>query len=128
MEKAVIFNSDLHFEHEQWSKELLFWEDELKSFKKRLSELVLRWTDKNVLVQLEQFQNQFIRHEEVIDSLQNGIHSHEINMSEHFKKGEDVLDKVFVQKHMEYREHMEIQRNLYANLKKEFFTFLTKTM
>ena len=27
MEKEVIFNSDLHFEHEQWSKELLFWED-----------------------------------------------------------------------------------------------------
>jgi len=128
MEKVLIFNSDLHFEHEQWSKDLLFWEDELKSFKKRLNELVLRWTDKNILVQLEQFQNQFIRHEEVINSLKNGIHSHEINMSEHFRKGEDVLDSLFVRKHVEYREHMEVQRHLYANLKKEFFKFLSKNM
>ena len=48
MEKLLIFNSDLHFEHEQWSNELAFWEDELKSFKKRLSELVLRCTEKNI--------------------------------------------------------------------------------
>ena len=49
-------------------------------------------------------------------------------MSEHFKKGEDVLDKTFVKKHAEYREHMEVQRHLYAILKKEFFKFLSKNI
>ena len=128
METEVIYNSDLHFEHVHWSKELAFWKDELKSFNNRLSELVLRWTDNNILLQLEQFQNQFIRHRQVIDSLKDGIHTHEINMSKHFKKGEDVMDQVFVHKHMEYREHMEVQRHLYTNLKKDFFKFLSKNM
>ena len=49
MEKQVLFNSDLHLEHVQWNRELSFWEDELKSFNKRLEELVVRWTDKEVL-------------------------------------------------------------------------------
>ena len=62
METNVIFNSDLHFEHNLWRAELLFWEDELKSFNNRLSELVKRWTDKEVLAQLEHFQNQFVLH------------------------------------------------------------------
>jgi hypothetical protein len=35
--EEVIFNEDLHFEHQQWRSELAFWEDELKSFKNRLS-------------------------------------------------------------------------------------------
>lgn len=40
--KKVIYNEDQHFEHKQWNSELAFWEDELKSFKNRLSELVNR--------------------------------------------------------------------------------------
>ena len=52
MEKEVIYNTDLHFEHQQWWSELAFWEDELKSFNNRLSELVTRWSDKEVLAQL----------------------------------------------------------------------------
>jgi hypothetical protein len=51
--KDVIYNSTLHFERGQWQSELAFWNDELKLFKNRLSELVTRWTDKEVLAQLE---------------------------------------------------------------------------
>ena len=43
METKVIYNSDLHFEHERWRSELRFWKDELRSFRNRLEELVLRW-------------------------------------------------------------------------------------
>ena len=102
MKKEVIFNSDLHFEHSQWNKEIAFWEDELKSFKNRLSELVMRWTDKKVLAELEQFQNKFIRQAEIIDTLQDGINYHETNIAEHFKKGEDILDTFLVKKHEKF--------------------------
>ncbi|MFT5737110.1 MAG: hypothetical protein ACI9SG_001458 [Maribacter sp.] len=33
--KDVIYNSTLHFEHQQWQSEPAFWNDELKSFKNR---------------------------------------------------------------------------------------------
>jgi hypothetical protein len=128
MEKEVIFNSDLHFEHKQWRRELFFWEDELRSFNNRLNELVLRWTKKDVLAQLEHYQNQFTIHENTINELQDHINLHEKNISEHTKKGDDVLNQELVKDHIEFRNRMEIQRNLYNNLKKEFFRFLSEYM
>lgn len=126
METKVIYNSDLQFEHKQWGSELAFWEDELKSFNIRLSELVTRWTDKNILEQLEHYQNAFIRHGEVIDSLQHDINVHETDISDHYKKHEDVLNITLLKKHTEFRNRIEIQRHIYANLKKEFYKFLSK--
>lgn len=126
METQVINNLDLHFEHKLWQSELALWEDELKSFNNRLSELVTRWTDKKVLVQLEHYQNQFILHKTAIDKLQDDINMHEVNMSAHYKKGEDVLNHLFVKKHIEFRNKMETQRQIYNDSKKEFFDFLSK--
>ena len=128
MEKQVIYNADLHFEHKLWQSELAFWEDELKSFNNRLIELVTRWTDKKILAQLEHYQNQFILHGTVIDKFQDDINLHEVNISAHYIKGEDVLNHSFVKKHIELRNRLEIQRNIYADLKKEFFRFLSKYM
>lgn len=128
MKNEIINNSDLHFEHTQWRSELLFWEDELKTFTNRLEELVKRWTDKNVLAQLEHFQNQFILHGEVIDTLQHDINVHETNMAAHSKKGEDVINRVFAKHHIAFRDRMEKQRQIYGDLKKEFYRFLSKFM
>jgi hypothetical protein len=128
MEKELIFNSDLHFEHKQWRRELFFWEDEIKSFRNRLVELVNRWTNKTVLAQLDHYQNQFKIQEEAINELLDDINLHEINISEHSKKGEDVLDTSVVKKHIEFRNHMDTQRRIYNELKKEFFRFLSEYM
>ena len=62
MDNKVIFNSDLHCEHLQWIKELLFWIDEIKSFQKRLGEIFQKWTDSMVLAELGQFRNNFKIH------------------------------------------------------------------
>lgn len=128
MEKETIFNSDLHFEHKQWRREILFWEDEMRSFRNRLSELALRWTDKEVLAQLEQYQNKFIIQENEIDKLEDFINLHELKISEQAKKGIDALDLTLVKKHLEIRDKIDSQRNLYSELKKNFFRFLSKYM
>ena len=128
MEREIIFNSDLHFEHKQWRRELLFWEDELKSLQNRLSELVMRWTDKEILAQLEHYQNQFMIQENTIAELEDHINLHETNISAHLKKGEDVLNQQLVKNHLEFRNQMDSQRNLYSELKRNFFQFLSKYM
>ncbi|WP_372793981.1 hypothetical protein, partial [Lutibacter sp.] len=128
MKTEIIFNSDLYFEHKLWKGELLFWEDELKSFKNRLEELVNLWTDKSMLAQLEHYQNQFLIHEKTINELQECISAHEINIAAHSKKGEEILDTMLVKKHIECRNKMEVQRHIYGDLKNEFFKFLTKYM
>ncbi|MGB8706270.1 MAG: hypothetical protein WCD31_14685 [Gillisia sp.] len=128
MKNEVINISDLHFEHNQWRSELLFWEDEIKSFNNRLEELVRRWTDKNVLAQLEHFQNQLIDHREVVDNLQHDIVEHESNMAAHDEKGEDVINVALAKHHVEFRNRMETQRHVYAGFKKDFYRFLSKYM
>jgi len=128
MEKELIYNIDLHFEHENWQRELDFWEDELKSFHLRLDELVKRWTDHKVLAEIEKFQNQFMIQEKEFDSLKDQIAMHEKNMASHYEKNEDVLNKMFVSQHLSLREVMETERNLYDKLKKDFFRFMTKYM
>ncbi len=124
----VLFNEDLHFEHKQWQSELTFWEDELKSFNNRLDELINQWTNREVTVQLEHYQNEFILHGKVIDQLQEAIEKHEIRIAGQTQVGQDALDTVMTKKHLEFRNKMETQRQIYANLKKAFFHFLSKYM
>ena len=128
MEKELLYNADLHFEHETWRRELDFWEDELKSFHLRLEELVKRWTNKKVLAEIEKFQNQFMIQQKEFDALKDQIAMHEKNMASHYEKNEDVLNKTFVSQHLSFREVMETERDLYGKLKKDFFRFMTKYM
>ena len=113
METQVLYNSDLHFEHVQWNRELSFWEDELKSFNKRLEELVTRWTDKKVLAKLEHYQNEFILHDKRIDELQEAIEVHETQMAGLNLEGKDALDTTLVKKHLEFRNKMEQAKQLH---------------
>lgn len=128
MEKEIIYNTNLHFEHQRWRSELAFWEDELKSFKNRLSELVTRWTTQDVLIKLEHYQNEFILHGGVIEDLTEAIDEHEARIAGQSQMGIEALDTLMVKKHMEFRDKMETQRQIYADLKKEFFRFLGKYM
>lgn len=128
MEKEVLYNSNMHFEHRQWNRELAFWKDELKSFNNRLSELVTRWTNKDVLAQLEHYQNEFVLHGGVIEDLQEIIEEHETRIAGQSKTGEDALDTQLAKKHIEFRNRIETQRHIYAELKKGFFRFLEKYM
>ena len=124
----LLFNEDLHFEHQQWRSEIAFWEDELKSFNSRLGELVKRWSKIEVLKQLEHFQNEFILHQGIIEDLLEDIEIHETRIAAQTKTEHDMLDVVLVKKHLEFRHKMETQRQIYADLKKEFFSFLSKYM
>ena len=126
MKTEVIYNSDLHFEHEHWRSELFFWKDEMRSFKNRLEELVTRWTDKEVLAGLEHYQYEFILHEGRIDEFLEGIEKHEHLMAGKSKEGEISMDTIMVKNHMEFRKEMQVQRDMFCDLKKEFFAFLTQ--
>lgn len=124
MEKQVLYNDNMHFEHQQWKGEIAFWKGELISFNKRLSELITRWTNKEVLAQIGHYQNQFIVHGGVIDDLLETIEQHETRMAAQSQAGTDVLDTQLSKKHIEFRDQMETQREIYAELKKSFFRFL----
>lgn len=126
MKEELIFNTDLHFEHETWRRELGFWQDELESFQNRLNELVMQYTDKDIYANVEKFQNQLCIHEEVMNSIRNKIQMHESNMADHYRKNEDSMNREMVKKHLEIRRRMEIQRDIISDMKKNLFSFLTR--
>lgn len=129
MLKTVINNADLHLEHRSWYSELKFWEDELGTFEHRLEELVFNYTDKDFLKRLEHFQNEFLLHRKRIGEMQESIKRHEIRLAGQSLAGEDnSLDVPMVRNHMAFRDKMEVQRDIYNTLKKEFFRFLTEYM
>lgn len=126
--KDKIYLSDLHFEHISWNSELAFQKDELKIFKNRLEEVASRWTKKEVMIQVEHFQNNFLRHNEVIDTLKHKVNAHEKELVDFAKEHPIALDHVHFKDHTSFRDEIETQRKLYAELKTEFLRFLTETM
>ena len=126
MKEELIFNTDLHFEHETWNRELDFWQDELESFQNRLNELVMGDAGKDILSSVEKFQNQLNIHEGVMNSIRNQIQMHESNIADHYRKEEDSMNREMVKKHLDIRDRMENQRDIICDMKKNLFSFLTK--
>ncbi|MCE2790059.1 MAG: hypothetical protein LW630_09135 [Saprospiraceae bacterium] len=129
MHKEVkVYLSDLHFEHRQWTSELKFWEEEIASFRKRLGEVVIRYTSNEVRASIEHFQNQFILHDEVIDQLKKEVKTHEKMVAQTAEEKPTAIDRVKFDDHTGLREKLDTQRSIYGELKSEYFSFLSKTM
>lgn len=126
-EKAV-YLSDLHFEHKLWINQLSFCQDELAIYERRLGELVIKYTDTDVLARLEQFQNQFIRQKEVIDQLMHDVNKHEQELSQFATEHPIAIDHVHFKDHTELRDRMDRFNDIYADLKKDFMQYLRKWM
>lgn len=128
MVTKTIYIEDLHFEHETWRKELLFWKDELRSFNNRLNQLANRCTNRRILLELEEFQNRFAVHNNAIDEFVEWIKTQEVSLSERLVSNNESLDSILLNMHNAFREKMDAERKLYQNLKKRFFRSLGKYM
>ena len=126
--KTHVHIDDLHFDHELWKKELDFYEDEIRIFERRLGEISVRWTDQDVLSQLERFQNQYIREKEVIDILQRDIKRREQALSIYAKEHAENIEDTNFEDHRELRERMFTFRKIYNELKHDFHNFIRKYM
>ena len=119
--------SDLHKEHVDWSEHLNFFKDEIGSFKHKLEEIVTNNSETRILAQVEHFQNQFIRQEEVIDELM-----HEINVEEdkvvRNAKGDVESDHTLGDENMELVDQMKTFDKIYDELKDEFNQFVKNAL
>lgn len=123
-----IYLSDLHFEHKLWFKELNFYRDEIGTFENRLSELVTRNTNTDMLAKLEQYQNQFIRQKEVIDELEHNIKMHEESLSEYAVEHPVAIDHAHFDDHTNLRNEVEGYRANYQELKDNYYKFVMNWM
>ena len=124
METKKIY--DLHAEHVSWLNKLAFYRDDLKIFESRLGEVVKQNTKKELLARAEHFQNQFILQKEQIDILKHEIKLHESAMEKNIKENSTAVDHRKVQDHTGHREKMLRFEELFHDLRREYYTWLSE--
>lgn len=127
MESTQKYLHELHAEHNQFISELAFAKDEIRTFLHRLEEIVTANNKLEVMQQVEHFQNQFIRHNEVIDELKSAVNHAEKKIAVIAEANNVATDHRKTEDHTELREEMAIFNKIYAELKTEFNNFLAKT-
>ncbi len=116
----------LHLDHQLWNNELSFYKDEVNIFESYLEEFVKKAEDhKDLMADLEHFQNQFIRQKEVIDQLKHDIGLSEQKLSKEIQQGVRMTDEDKI-RHEQTRERIETFRKIYRELKIEFYGYMTK--
>lgn len=127
MKEKAIYIGDLHFEHEMWRKELKFCDDELKFLTKRLEEVTFFHEDqKDMLREVEHFQNQFIVQKQNIDRFLHDIKLKEHELADFAKDHPVAVDHIHFQDHAKLRNNMEGFAKNYNDLKQEFRQFVAK--
>jgi hypothetical protein len=121
---ATISIRSLHMEYQLWTRELIFYKEEIKIFEDHLEALLKRNNKNGVLANVEHFQNQFILQKEVIDYLK-----HDLNVSERqlagfvYEMSGDGIDNIKMDNHGKLRERMTTFRKIYKDIKNEFRRF-----
>ena len=124
MEKQILYNAQMEFEHQQWKREIAFWQEEVRSFNTRFSELITRWADKNILGKIKEYQKEFIIHGGFIDDLNEIFAAQEKQLTHQYDTGKPDSDLEIIERHRKLKNLMNTERETYAKLKKEVFAFL----
>jgi hypothetical protein len=116
---------ELQYETDSWKSRLAFMKEENILFKNKISEILSNGFDRNLLEDVEEFQNRFIKADEVIGLLRNDIAEiDKLLIREIFEDGK-ILKEIEL-KFKRFRNHLIVAQRQFDTLKKEFNSFLKK--
>lgn len=114
----------LHQEYTTWIGELNFYKEELAIFERHLAALLKENGNRTVAARAEQYQNQFIRHKEVIDELKHRLGVSERQLKAFVQAVQGMgLSSIKMDNHPELRKDMHTFRKLFHELKEGFRKF-----
>ena len=115
-------------EHKEWQGKINFYKEEIIKLNAELEEFVLREKSKELLAQVEHFQNQFIMQREHLDIMRHDFKQYE-NAIEHMQ--EHAIDKTAEGLHVLQENNSDrlLQfEKLFHELRHEFYAFLNKSL
>ena len=121
--------AELHFDHEVWTFELKSWREELKILERYLTKIQHSKLSREATSELERFQNQFIRHKEVVHDLINEASSNEkylVHNNDIFTS--DEMRKVKMEEHAVLEDQIQTARKIYSDLKSNFRNWLVSRL
>jgi len=119
---------ELHAESTEWVKNLRFFEDELKVMDSRLAEIVSANNNRDVLAQVEHFQNQFILQQEVVDEVKHLSKLDDGYLAKNAQANPVASDHRLFIDHDTLRDKYITFEKIYFELKHDFESFLSKSL
>lgn len=120
--------SDLHRTNREWLNLINFYRDEIRVMEKRMGEIASKNTGKEVLANLEHFQNQVIIQKAHLDDMQGDIVQLEDIISDEIKKNQTAADHRRHAIPEKLNQDMEQFRKLFYELRKNFMEYMVKVM
>lgn len=122
MEQSTVSIEQFQDELQSWKRELSSTKEEIKSFEQELTNLACKTHNREVLAQVEHFQNNFIRQKEVIDELRHDLPDSRSKVENIFNSRYQSPDEEHDQQ-AKLADRMETFRKLYHELKDDFQKF-----
>jgi len=120
--------NSLHHQETDWLRELEFYKQELEILTKRLEEVAAKNTSKEILAQVEHFQNRFILLKEQHDILRHDNAARSERVNEMAKAIPTHIEEKFVADKDEMYKRMSDYFTSIRDTRFEFNTFLSKVL
>jgi hypothetical protein len=117
-----------HREHAEWLNVLSFYKDDIKIMQKRIEEIANKNTSKEILVQVEHFQNQLIIQNNSIDDMRKHIEKDEQILINAIEKNIVASDHRQLEDHTEEREDIVYFEKNFEDIRRSLNRFLAKCM
>lgn len=126
MESKAHLN-EIHANLTTWVNELIFYKDEVKTFQTRLEDVVKQNNKPEIMAEVEHFQNQFIRQNEVIDTLKHDFKKVDNQITANVMSNPVASDHRTMEMPADLLDQHDTFLKIYKELKLDFEKFLAKT-
>lgn len=120
--------ADLHHDHKEWLNVLSFYEDDVKTMRRRLEEVASKNSDREMHGWVERFQNKLIIQAEQIDLLRHDINDSESEIIKNVEENPTASDRRKIDDHTELRDRFQTFELLFNKLRKDLNAFVAKWM
>ena len=124
--QETIYNQ--HQENTEWLSKLNFYSDEVKIMTGRLEEITSKNNARDVLAQVEHFQNQLIIQKNNIDEIRHSVKHDENKLESEINKNPVAVDHRNTEYHETEKDMVETFENNFNSLREEFNEFSAKWM
>jgi len=124
--ETLIYNQ--HEENKSWFSTLNFIKEDIHFLEEKLGEISLKYTDKEILSDIEHYQNQFIIQKNNIDEIEHLITLDEDKLVSEIKKNPVAVEHRSTNDHNKERELITVFETNFKELRNDFIRFLAKWM